>query len=125
MESQKSCQCSELAGPTQTTLSTEERGGTKHDTGKLRMDLIPVGPLTEIAAVLTDGAAKYAEWNWADGFKWSRLIGALLRHVFAWVGGEDKDQETGLSHMAHAGCCILFLLAHEQHGLGEDDRRKL
>ena len=63
------------------------------------------------------------DWNWARGFKRSRLFGALLRHVFASLRGEDKDSESGLSHMAHAGCCVLFILFAERVGVGEDDRR--
>lgn len=96
--------------------------GTKHDAGKVRLDLLPFDAVTEIAHVLTFGARKYGDRNWEGGFKWGRLLGACLRHLFAWAGGEDVDQETGRSHLAHAGCCILFLLAHELRGIGEDDR---
>lgn len=102
----------------------EKDGGAKDDGGKVRVELLPVGPLNDIAEILTFGANKYDDHNWRKGFKWSRLIGALLRHVFAWVGGQDKDPETGKSHLAHAGCCLLFLLEHERRGLGEDDRYK-
>lgn len=62
--------------------------------------------------------------NWRKGFTWGRLSGAALRHLFAWIGGEDKDPESGLSHLAHAGCCVLFALTHELQGLGTDDRFK-
>lgn len=65
------------------------------------------------------------QWNWAKGFTWSRLIGAALRHLFAFARGEDRDPESGLSHLAHAGCCILFLITHERCKLGTDDRFKL
>lgn len=97
----------------------------KHDTGKPRMELLPTGPLKEMAKVLGAGASKYGDWNWTGGFEWSRLYGAALRHLMAHKAGEDTDDETGLSHLAHAGCCILFLLAHEMYGLGVDDRRTL
>ena len=97
--------------------------GVKYDHGKPRMELLPTKPLEEIAKVLTFGAEKYDEWNWARGFKWSRVLGAVLRHVFSFLGGEDKDPETGLSHLAHAGCGILFILDHELNRLGTDDRR--
>lgn len=65
------------------------------------------------------------QWNWAKGFTWSRLIGAALRHLFAFARGEDRDPESGLSHLAHAGCCILFLITHERCKLGTDDRYKM
>lgn len=96
----------------------------KEDGEKNRLDLLPIGPLEDIAEILTFGAKKYADHNWRNGFKWSRLYGALFRHMFAWIKGQDKDPETGKSHLAHAGCCILFLLEHEKRGLGEDDRYK-
>lgn len=97
----------------------------KHDAGKIPMELLPAPALEEIARVLQFGAKKYAAWNWAKGFGWTRLAGAALRHLFAWVNGEDRDPESGLSHLAHAGCCILFLITHERCGLGTDDRHRL
>jgi hypothetical protein len=96
--------------------------GTKHDAGKVRLDLLPYESLEEIGKVLTFGASKYDDHNWRGGMAWSRLLGALLRHIFAWASGQDKDPETGLSHLAHAGCCIVFLLSYEKLGAGEDDR---
>ena len=99
-------------------------GGTKHDQDKPRLELVPPKALIEVAKVLTVGAAKYEDHNWARGFKWSRLYGASLRHILAHMGGEDLDQETGLSHIAHAICGLMFLLEHEVDKLGQDDRRK-
>jgi hypothetical protein len=89
---------------------------------KPRLDLLPAGALTEIAQVLTFGAEKYGAHNWSRGTAWSRYYAALLRHLFAWWGGEDRDPETGASHLAHAGCCLLFLLEYQRHGWGSDDR---
>lgn len=94
----------------------------KQDGEKVRPELLPIGPLLAISEVLTFGAKKYADHNWRKGFKWTRLIGAAMRHLFAYARGENKDPETGLSHLAHLGCCVVFLLEHEQRGLGEDDR---
>jgi hypothetical protein len=94
----------------------------KNDQEKIRMDLLPVYPIEEIAKVLTFGAKKYADRNWEKGFSYSRVYGALLRHVFAWWGGQDKDSETNLSHLAHAGCCLMFLLEYEKTEKGVDDR---
>lgn len=94
----------------------------KFDSEKPRVDLLPTRALLETSKVLAFGAEKYGENNWREGFKWSRLIGALLRHTFAFMRGEDVDEETGLSHMAHAACCVLFLLEHVLLGYGVDDR---
>lgn len=97
-------------------------GGVKHDEGKPRMDLLPPEALREIAAVLAMGAQKYDAHNWRKGFAYSRLIAAALRHLFAWVGGENKDPESGKSHLAHAACCLMFLITFEQTSTGTDDR---
>lgn len=84
--------------------------GVKADDGKSRMDLLDPVALGVLAKVLTFGANKYAAHNWRKGIKQSRLIAALLRHVFAHLGGEDNDTESGLPHIAHAMCCCMFLL---------------
>lgn len=94
----------------------------KHDTGKVRLELLSVPAMEAIAEVMTFGAKKYAAHNWRKGFEWSRLFGAALRHLFAALRGEDKDPESGLPHLAHAGCCIMFLLEHYLCNLGTDDR---
>lgn len=96
--------------------------GIKHDAEKPRMDLIPAGAALEIAKVFTFGAKKYAPNNWRGGFDWSRLIGALERHIAAFKEGEDLDPESGLPHMAHAGCCVMMLLEHQRLNYGVDDR---
>ena len=101
-----------------------ELQGVKHDEGKAPLALLSGAALTEIAKVLEFGSRKYSSWNWKGGFKWSRLSSAALRHLFAWLGGEDKDPETGLSHLAHLGCCVMFLLDFEVNKLGTDDRYK-
>jgi hypothetical protein len=74
--------------------------------------------------VLEFGAKKYDPWNWKGGFKWARVASAVLRHIFSWLGGEDKDPETGLSHLSHASCGLMFLIDFEVNKLGEDDRWK-
>jgi len=96
--------------------------GLKYDTGKVPLELLPPEALIEIAKVLAFGAEKYGRHNWRKGMAWSRLVGAILRHLFAWMLGEDKDPESGLSHLAHAGCDILFLMSYEIQGSGTDDR---
>ena len=86
--------------------------GVKHDGEKVRTDLVPVRPVLDVAAVLTYGAAKYDDRNWETGIMWGRLYGAALRHLFAWWGGEDMDPESGLPHLAHATCCLMFLMEY-------------
>lgn len=95
----------------------------KQDGGKPRMDLLAPEFLSGTAAVLTFGAAKYEARNWEKGMSWGRVFGALMRHLWAWWGGESRDAETGLSHLHHAACCLMFLAAYEAREIGTDDRK--
>lgn len=97
-------------------------GGTKHDGGKEPLDLIPYDSLVEIAKVLNFGAGKYQPFNWAKGIEYRRLLSATMRHVYQFNNGEDADIESGHSHLAHAACCLLFLLWMEKHRPDLDDR---
>lgn len=83
---------------------------------------IEVAIAETVVPVLEFGARKYAAWNWAKGMKWSRLYAAALRHWLADLKGEQCDSETGLSHLQHMACCLMFLLVYEADGIGEDDR---
>lgn len=96
----------------------------KFDDGKLPLDLLPFEALEEIALVLQHGAIKYAPDNWRGGFIWSRTFSALLRHLFAFWRGEDIDPDSGLSHLAHAGCNLLFLISFFKTKTGTDNRYK-
>lgn len=96
----------------------------KHDAGKPPMSLLSSVALEETAKVMAFGANKYAEHNWRKGFKWSRLLDASLRHILAFNAGEDKDPESGLSHLSHAACCIAFLQEFEKTHPEMDDRYK-
>lgn len=107
------------------TLKNKKNEGVKHDQHKIRWDLVPFDAVNEIAKVLTFGAAKYDARNWEKGMNWSRVFGAVQRHLTRWFHGQDKDKETRLTHLAHAGCCIFFLLAWELRKAGTDDRPKL
>lgn len=84
--------------------------GQKFDTEKPRMDLIPPWMEEEVAKVLTFGAQKYGPENWRtlENLE-KRYIAAALRHINALKKGEQLDGESGLSHAAHAVCCLMFL----------------
>lgn len=98
--------------------------GLRYDEGKPRMDLIPPELLFAIAEVLTYGAEKYAPRNWERGMIWGKEVYApLIRHLEKWKKGEERDEESGLTHLAHAACNIAFLVALTQRQLGIDDRK--
>lgn len=98
--------------------------GIKHDGGKPPLDLVSNEAMLRIAEVMDMGKRKYGAHNWRGGIEWSRVLAAGLRHLMAFTSGEDKDPESGLSHLAHAGCCIHFLLEYEKYHKDLDDRYK-
>jgi hypothetical protein len=110
-----------------TTASGSAGGGSamKFDGDKLPVNLLSTEALNQTAAVLKFGADKYHAHNWRDGFAWSRPLAAAMRHIMAYNDGEDKDPESGLSHLAHAACCIMFLLEFEKTHPELDDRYKV
>lgn len=91
-------------------------GGVKGDSGKDRWDLLPWAETEQVVKVLTFGAKKYDDNNWQKVTEKPRYIAAAFRHIIARVKGEHMDQETGLPHLAHAVCCLLFLLWHDTNG---------
>ena len=86
-------------------------GGHKFDSEKLRYDLVPLVAYQSLAEVFTYGAKKYGERNWEKGISKERLRAALLRHVFAWCGGEDADAESDIHHLAHAMANLAMMMA--------------
>ena len=105
-------------------LPTQTKQAVKFDSEKVPMHLLSGEALKQTAAVLDFGQKKYAAHNWRGGFDWSRVLGAAMRHIHAFNDGEDCDPESGLSHLAHASCCIMFLLEFEKTHPELDDRYK-
>jgi hypothetical protein len=94
----------------------------KNDENKTELNLLPVLALEKIGSVFSFGAKKYSNYNWSKGLLYSRIFAATLRHLFSWWKGEELDEESGKSHLYHAGCCILMLIETQELELGEDDR---
>ena len=100
----------------------------KSDINKPGFELLPIWLMDDVNLVLRHGAEKYQKLNWqkTEGFKLSRCYNALLRHMFAWWRGQDNDLDTGISHLAHAMCNLLFLTYHFRYNRNMecDDRPK-
>lgn len=84
--------------------------GLKFDSDKAPMDLLPYESLEEVAKVLGFGERKYSTGNWAKGIEMRRLLSAAMRHIGQFNSGQDLDEESGLNHLAHASCCLLFAI---------------
>lgn len=100
--------------PVTRTIQSPPISGVKYDSDKPKWSLLPFRALKEVVDVLTYGAKKYAPDNWkkVPNAK-QRYIDAGFRHFTTYASGEKLDSETGKSHLAHAMCCLLYLLAFE------------
>lgn len=96
--------------------------GYRLNAGKDRYDLLPAKALHELVQVYGFGAGKYSDRNWEKGLGYMATVASLLRHVFAFVRGQDNDPESGLHHMAHAAFNCLALVEFHYTGKGKDDR---
>lgn len=100
--------------------------GYRNDELKPRWDLLPSDALEAVVMVLTAGARKYEPRNWEKGMNWSRCFASIMRHAWAWWRGENRDPESGISHMAHVACNAMFLCSYEERGMKMyDDRERL
>ena len=82
----------------------------KADKGKIQPTLVSPDLVKAVAEIRMFGTEKYHDPdNWKE-VEPQRYLDALYRHLLAYIGGEECDLESGLSHLAHMGCNISFLL---------------
>ncbi len=106
-------------------LNPRENSDWHFDQGKPRLDLVPMKGFIEVGKVMEYGAKKYGEHNWskyAGRWAWTQLIASALRHIVAWMMGEDNDPESGLNHLGHANANLLMLTDLQLLKKGVDDR---
>lgn len=93
--------------------------------GKVPLEKLPFLVLLGDAVVHAGGAAKYGERNWRiDKIMTSTYEGAIMRHFVAWAGGEDKDPDSGMSHLYHIRACCAVMLDADLFGTLIDDRHR-
>lgn len=95
----------------------------KLDDGKVDWTFLPFDALEEVVKVLEWAASgKYARESWRylrddprKGTVDGRALRSALRHIVADTNfNQPIDPETGLSHLAHAACQVLFAIAHRR-----------
>lgn len=134
---------------TKETRTISSTGGAK-GVKLARHDLVPTGPLTELAEHYGVGASKYANHQWRQGYEWSKSYSALMRHLLAFWSGLDYDvcsndpdgcshvdlegkpfvairedacfNHTGSHHMAAVAWHAFLLLEFKDAHRGHDDR---
>ena len=95
--------------------------GIKYDDNKLDWSLLPFKQVEEVVKVLQLGAKKYApdNWQYVQPYK-LRYFNAAMRHLISWFKGERYDAESGINHLAHAICCLLFMMWHDMEREGDE-----
>jgi hypothetical protein len=102
----------------------DEVRGLRHNSDKLRYDLIPPLANREYAKVWTQALGKYPEGNWEKGMPWTEVIASAMRHLEAIRLGEDIDTESGLLHAAHLQCNAAMLTEYYFTKQDFDNRKK-
>ena len=102
----------------------QQNKGIKHDQAKPDLSLLPREFLDEVAKAMQYGEKKYGRYNYRGGMEWHRVVAACMRHITAWNDGEEVDAESNLSHLGHAGACILMLCVMIKNNNGQDTRFK-
>ncbi len=88
----------------------------KHDTNSLPG--LKTIDIEEMLEVFEFGVGKYHPWSFLDLNPYT-LVPALFRHLYKYYYLSKKDEETNVSHLAHAACNIrmiqLIIERGEQH----------
>ena len=95
----------------------KEQAGIKNDANKTRYDLVDWPFVEGMANVMTANVGKHDDDTWKSikPFR-QKHFSALMRHVVKWLCGEKLDAETGLSHLYHAACRLMFLAWGDKNG---------
>lgn len=86
----------------------------KADNGKPRPDLTPTALLIEMGHVMAHGAEKYGADNWQKCEDPRRYEAAAMRHLLAFLSGEEIDPDSGRNHLAHCACSLAMRFGLER-----------
>ena len=90
---------------------------------KAPLHLLPPAFNEATSYALSCGAKKYGAWNWRkNNISAMTYVGAIRRHLDAWIDGEDLDRETNECHLAHIAASCAILLDSAKHGTFIDNR---
>lgn len=92
---------------------------------KAPLQLVPPAAMLATAFGLAEGAAKYGAYNWRDQpVEAMTYIGAIYRHLAAYVEGEDFDPDSaiGKTHLEGAIANLAILIDATDAGTLIDNR---
>ena len=113
----------ELGNP-ESNKTDISRSALRYNDGKLRWSLVDFDALEDMVKVLEFGAKKYADNNWKKGLKTPEIFESMMRHMTAYIRGEDIDPESGLPHTGHILCNAMFLSYMQRFKPDFDTRHK-
>lgn len=96
--------------------------GLRHNENKLRYDLLPPEFIEALVDHFTKNLEKYPERNWERGMDWLKCFASIMRHCWAWIRGEDFDQENGRHHMIAVAWNAMAIYIYYIRKIGKDDR---
>ena len=87
------------------------------------VSVIPTAALLHLGEVMKLGATKYGPFNWRETPVPAEVYAdAAMRHLLSWFDGEDRDPESGMSHLGHVMACAAIIIDAEENGMLDDNR---
>ena len=96
----------------------------RYNEGKLQWSMLDFKSLEGMVRVLEMGSRKYSKDNWKLGMPVTQVCESLMRHLFAFMSGENTDPESGESHMSHVLVNAMFVEYIMKERSQFDDRQK-
>lgn len=103
-------------------MSLSSTGSERKNEGKPQTHHIDPEFILGMAKVLTLGSKKYSSYNWAKGNNLTVPFDSAMRHLLAYMSGNNLDDETGESHLFHAAVNLMFMYYYERNYPEMDDR---
>jgi hypothetical protein len=97
----------------------------KQDSGKRDLALIPLAALEAEAEAFEVGERKYKRYGYYySDLEATRIVAAAIRHLYAWLDGEERCPEDGQPHLGSARACTAMILQLQKQGVLNDNRFK-
>ena len=102
----------------------DKAGASKNDSAKIDLSLVPKEAIEAAAKALQVGEKKYGRYNYYKGHKASQLVAAMMRHLTAWMDGEENDPTDGQPHLGSVIAGAAMILKQQKLNTLKDDRYK-
>ncbi len=86
-----------------------EEKSQRFNNGKIQTKEIDPAFILGIGDVLTKSREKYDAFNWTKNTKLSVPYESMMRHLMAFMQGEDFDKESGKHHLLHVATNVMFM----------------